>query len=76
MAQNFWIAIIAWTVCFIVTVAVSLATRPNKGEDELKGLVYSLTPRYKDESLAWYRQPATLGVIVLAMGTVLNILFW
>ena len=27
MAQNFWTAIVAWTVCFIVTIAVSLFTR-------------------------------------------------
>src|SRR5215208_1328647 len=28
MAQNFWIAIVAWTTCFVVTIAVSLVTRP------------------------------------------------
>ena len=28
MAQNFWTAIFAWTVCFVVTIAVSLFTRP------------------------------------------------
>jgi solute:Na+ symporter, SSS family len=26
MAQNFWIAILAWSACFVVTIAVSLAT--------------------------------------------------
>ncbi len=76
MAQNFWIAIVAWTVCFVVTILISLATRPNKTDDELKGLVYSLTPRYKDPTLAWYKQPATLGVFVLALALVLNIIFW
>ena len=28
MAQNFWIAIFAWSTCFIVTIAVSLLTAP------------------------------------------------
>ena len=32
MAQNFWIAIIAWTTCFVVTIVVSLVTTPAAGE--------------------------------------------
>ena len=36
MAQNFWIAIFAWTTCFLVTIAVSLATKP-RPESELQG---------------------------------------
>ena len=28
MAQNFWIAICAWTTCFLVTIVVSLMTEP------------------------------------------------
>src|ERR1019366_931386 len=39
MAQNFWIAIFAWSVCFVTTVAVSMATRP-KEDAALRGLVY------------------------------------
>ena len=42
MAQNFWIAILAWTTCFVVTIVVSLVTRP-RPEADLKGLVYGLT---------------------------------
>src|SRR4029078_6056167 len=44
MAQNFWTAIFAWTTCFVVTILVSLATRP-RADEELRGLVYSLTER-------------------------------
>ena len=48
-----------------------------KSEEELRGLVYSLTPHVaKDESLAWYAQPATLAFLVLAATIVLNIIFW
>jgi len=75
MAQNFWTAILAWTTCFVVTILVSLATRPRE-ETELVGLVYSLTERPKEERLPWYQRPAIVGVIVLLMTLALNIIFW
>ena len=76
MAQNFWTAIYAWTACFVATIAISLLTAKNKSDDDLKGLVYSLTPRQQDGRLPWLKRPATLGVIVLGLTAVLNILFW
>jgi solute:Na+ symporter, SSS family len=76
MAQNFWTAIFAFTACFVVTIVISVATRRNKTDEELRGLVYSLTPRIKEHGVPWYKQPATLGVIVLAATLVLNIIFW
>jgi len=76
MAQNFWMAIFAFVACFIATAAISLATKANKTDDELRGLVYSLTPKTKDEGAPWYSRPATLGVIVLAGALVLNVIFW
>src|SRR5687767_1637457 len=75
MAQNFWTAIVAWTVCFVVTIVVSPGTAP-RPDGELRGLVYSLTERYHDGALAWYQRPAVLGVIVLAGAAVLNVVFW
>ena len=74
MAQNFWTAIFAWSTCFVVTILVSLITRP-RAEKELEGLVYSLTERPKEEHLPWFKRPAVLGVIVLLMTLVLNIIF-
>jgi len=77
MAQNFWMAIFAWTVCFVVTIVVSLATRQKKSDDQLRGLVYSLTPRIKeDRHLAWYLRPAVLAAILIAVTVALNIIFW
>jgi SSS family solute:Na+ symporter len=76
MAQNFWMAIFAFVGCFVATVVISLATKANKTDDELRGLVYSLTPKTKDESAAWYARPATLGALVLAGTVVLNVIFW
>jgi len=75
MAQNFWTAIWAWSTCFCVTIVVSLATRRVKTDDDLKGLVYSLTPKLKDADMPLYRQPAFLGMLVLAVAVVLNIIF-
>jgi SSS family solute:Na+ symporter len=75
MAQNFWTAIDAWTVCFVVTIAVSLMTRP-RPDRELAGLVYSLTERPSDRHLAWYRRPAFLGGLVIAGSVLLNVLFF
>ncbi|HYC31064.1 MAG TPA: sodium:solute symporter family protein [Gemmatimonadales bacterium] len=75
LAQTFWTAIVAWWTCFLVTIAVSLMTRP-RPDDELRGLVYSLTPRPDDEALPWQARPATLGLAVLAMTVVLNLVFF
>jgi SSS family solute:Na+ symporter len=74
MAQNFWIAIWAWSACFITTIVVSLATKP-KPEAELAGLVYSLTPKIMPQKGAWYMNPVLLGVIMLTITVALNLLF-
>jgi SSS family solute:Na+ symporter len=76
MAQNFWTAIFAWTACFTATIVISLLTRRNKSDEELKGLVYALTERIKDHELHWYKRPATLGALVLGLTLVLNLIFW
>jgi SSS family solute:Na+ symporter len=76
MAQNFWTAIFAWTACFVATIVISLLTERKKSDDDLKGLVYALTPRLKDHDVPWYKQPATLGIVVLALTVVLNVIFW
>ncbi len=75
MAQNFWTAIWAWTTCFLVTILISLVTKP-RAEKELVGLVYSLTERPNEENVRWYLRPAVLGIIVLAMTALLNLIFW
>jgi SSS family solute:Na+ symporter len=76
MAQNFWTAIWAWIVCFALTAAISLATEQRKSNSDLAGLVYSLTPRSKDEGAPWYRRPVALGLIVLVAALALNLVFW
>jgi solute:Na+ symporter, SSS family len=75
MAQNFWTAIWAWSICFAVTILISLCTRP-RAEAELTGLVYSLTERPKDEQGPWYQRPFALGMVVIVLSTILNLIFW
>jgi SSS family solute:Na+ symporter len=75
MAQNFWTAICAFAVCFVVTVAVSLVTTA-RDERDLVGLVHSLTEKPHDEQMAWYLRPATLGAIVLVATLLLNVVFF
>ncbi|MFO0579475.1 MAG: sodium:solute symporter family protein [Polyangia bacterium] len=74
MAQNFWTALCAWVACFVVTVLVSLLTRP-RPDAELRGLVYSLTPRPTDEALPFYRHPGWLAAGVIGLTLILNLVF-
>jgi len=76
MAQNFWTAIYAWTACFVSTILISVVTRRTKSDDELKGLVYALTPREVTHGLPWYQRPGILAVIVLGLTLALNLIFW
>jgi solute:Na+ symporter, SSS family len=76
MAQNFWLAAVAFIVCFTLTVVISLATARTKTDAELKGLVYSLTPKIVDDNQPWYLRPAIVGVVLLIACVILNIIFW
>jgi solute:Na+ symporter, SSS family len=76
MAQNFWTAIFAWSVCFISSSAISLLTQRTKPDEELVGLVYSLTPKPKEEALLWYQRPGFLVLLILGLSLALNLLFW
>jgi len=75
MAQNFWIAIFAWTTCFLVTIAVSLVTTP-KADADLKGLVYGLTQMPRDEAKAWYQRPGPLALVAGGVCLLLNVIFF
>jgi SSS family solute:Na+ symporter len=74
MAQNFWTAIVAFTINVVVTVVVSRMSAP-RPEPELVGLVYSLTPKPVEVDKAWYQRPTVWAVAVLALAVVLNIVF-
>jgi len=76
MAQNFWTAIFAFSVCLIATIIISLFTKREKSDEDLVGLVYSLTPKIKDDSKYWYQKPEFLAIIVGVVAIILNIIFW
>jgi SSS family solute:Na+ symporter len=75
MAQNFWTAIYAWVTCFVITIVVSVLTKP-RPDGELVGLVYSLTEKPQEGHLPWYKKPAVLAVVVAVLTILLNIFFW
>jgi len=75
LGQTFWTAIAAWVTCFVITIVVSLLTRP-RPDDELRGLVYSLTPKPSEGDVVWYERPTVLAVIVLAIALLLNLIFF
>jgi solute:Na+ symporter, SSS family len=76
MAQNFWTAIFACATSATVSIGLSLLTVQQKSNAELKGLVYSLTPKAMEEVVPWYQRSTTLAIVVLTIATVLTILFW
>lgn len=75
MAGNFWRSTIAWSVCFLATIAISMFTKP-KPENELVGLCWGTTPKPELVVLSWYKNPKVLGVIVLLLTVLCNIYFW
>jgi SSS family solute:Na+ symporter len=75
MGQAFYIAIASWSVCFLTTIIVSLMTKP-KTDQQMEGLVYSLTQRPIIGGIAWFLRPAPLAIGVLVVTALLNIIFW
>src|SRR5207253_7044351 len=72
LAQTFWTAIVAWSTCFVVTILVSLVTKA-RAPDELRGLVYGLTPKPVDTAAPWYERPIALAAVVLTATVLLNL---
>ena len=76
MAQNFWLAAFAFIACFALTLVISLTTKSQKTDEELKGLVYSLTPKIVDHNIPVYQKPAVVGIVLLIVCIILNVIFW
>ena len=75
MGQAFIVAAISWIVNFVTTIVVSLATKP-KHEEELKGLVYSLTEKPSYHQGKWYQRIVPISLLLLAITIILNIIFF
>jgi SSS family solute:Na+ symporter len=74
-AQNMFRALWCWLICVIVTVVVSLLTKP-KSDAELKDLVYGLTPIPKEAKVPWIQSPIFWGVVVAVVFFILQVIFW
>jgi len=74
-AQNMFRALWCCSICVIVTVVVSLVTKP-KPDAELKDLVYGLTPIPKEEQVSIFHSPVFWGVVVAVVFIILQIIFW
>jgi SSS family solute:Na+ symporter len=74
MAAAFYGAILSFSTCIVVTALVSLGTKP-RAEQDLVGLVYSLTPKVKTE-LVWYKRPTFAAAIVVVVVVALNLRFF
>ena len=75
MAENMFRALWSWIVCVIVTVVVSLMTRP-KPEAELTNLVFGCTVIPSEGHLPVWQRPIFWAGIVAAAFIALNIIFW
>jgi len=75
MAENMYRALWSCLTCAIVTVVVSLLTKP-KPEAELKGLVYGATDIPSETYVSTFHRPWFWAVVVGTIFVVLNIIFW
>jgi SSS family solute:Na+ symporter len=81
LEESFWGAGLAFVTAVVVAVAVTLFT-PSKPENELRGLVYGLAGSSTSGTAVlsadkvWWRNPAVLGGIAVALAIVLYIPLW
>jgi SSS family solute:Na+ symporter len=75
MAENMYRALWSWIICSVVTVVVSLVTKP-KPASELKGLVYGETEIPSSSDLPLLKRPLFWVCVVGVVFFVLNIIFW
>lgn len=74
LEESFWGAGIAFVLVLIVAAVLTPLTSP-KPDDDLRGLVYGVTPSGEllAERVAWYRNPTLLGAIAVILAVLLYI---
>ena len=75
MAQNFWIAMVSFGVCFVVTVLLSVVGKAKPAAD-LKGLVWGATDMPKTGDEPWHKRPVPLAVVAAVVCIAINIWLW
>jgi solute:Na+ symporter, SSS family len=75
MAENIYRAMWSLLANVLVTIAVTLVTKP-KPDQELKGLVYGLTELPSEGQFPIFKRPITWAAAVAVAFVALNLLFW
>ena len=75
LAQDMYQALWSFITCVVVTVIVSLATKPIP-DSRLTGLVYGLTEVPSVGNLPFYQRPLFWAGVVTVVFIILNIIFW
>jgi solute:Na+ symporter, SSS family len=75
MAENLYRALWSWIICVVVTVVVSLMTKPVQME-QLSGLVYGVTPIPHDGATTIWQKPIFWAIVVIVVFFILNLIFW
>ncbi len=75
MAENLYRALWSWIMCVVVTVGVSLVTKP-KTDAELNGLVYGATVIPHDGSTTIWTKPIFWAIVVGTVFFIANLMFW
>jgi len=71
LAQGLWTIFLAFSASLLVAAAVSLCTDARQ-ETDLRGLVYSLTPK-PSYSRLWWQRPEALALLILLLAAALSI---
>ncbi|WP_263365421.1 sodium:solute symporter family protein [Edaphobacter bradus] len=75
MAENLYRALWSWIICVVVTVTVSVMTKPVP-QEQLSGLVYGVTPIPHDGSKTLWEKPIFWACVVIVVFFILNLMFW
>ena len=75
MAEDMYRALWSWIICVLVTVMVSLATKP-KPVEQLVGLVRGCTELPSERNLPLLKRPIFWAAVVLIAFIILQIIFW
>jgi solute:Na+ symporter, SSS family len=75
MAENMYRALWSWILCVVITIGVSLFTKP-KSDSELNGLVYGATAIPDDGSSTLLQKPIFWAGVVAVIFVFLNLIFF
>jgi len=75
LAQAMFQALWSCLTCVVVTLLVTLVTKP-KSDEELRGLVYSLTEVAHEDHASFLHRPVVWGMVSLTVLALLQIIFW